>query len=192
MAGSVQRMLAQSALRLALLTLPATLRDGVEADLQESMPGAGDPRDPASLWLMAREVLAVAWHYQAECHRTHASRLQLSALLAGCASLMFLVPLALRTAWLGWASVQPEPTLSVPLLNLGLSLSAALAAGLVLGLFSPKQPHLAGSPNLVFAVLVLIAFSHHATPQALGGIAALIAGLWLGRKRQTQRWKDPH
>jgi hypothetical protein len=191
MAGFLHRLSAQCALRLALLTLPASLREGIGADLQESMSEQADPHSAAALWAMSREVLGVAWHYQAECHRTHASRLQLSALLAGCASLMFLVPPALRTAALGWTSVQPGSSLSAPLLDLVIALCAALSAGLVLGSFAPKQPHLAGSQNLVFAVLVLIAFSHHALPDALCGIAALGAGLWLGQRRRPESWTDP-
>ncbi len=191
MAGSAPYLMAQAMLRLALLTLPANLRECIEADLQESMPERADSNDATQVWAMAREVLGVAWHYQAECHRTHASRLQLSALLAGCASLMFLVPPALRTVALGWASVQPDSSLPGPLLNMGLSLCAAVAAGLVLGSFAPKQPHLAGSQNMVLAVLVLIALSHHALPDAFGGIAALAAGLWLGRKRNPGRWIGP-
>lgn len=191
MAGPAQRMLAQSALRVAMLTLPANLRDGIEADLRESMPEPPDPHDPALLWDMAREVLGVAWHYQAESYQTHASRLQLSVLLAGCASLMFLVPPALRTAALGWASVQPEPSLPGSLLKPGLSLCAALAAGLVLGSFAPRHPYSAGTQTLVSVVLVVIALSHHALPDALCGIAALTAGLWLGRKRESNSWDDP-
>jgi len=191
MAGFLQRLSAQCALRLALLTLPADFREGIEADLQESMPEPADLHTPAAMWAMSREVLGVAWHYQAECHRTHASRLQLSALLAVCASLMFLVPLALRTAALGWASVQPESSLSTPLLDLGIALCAALSAGLVLGSFAPKQPHLAGSQTLIFAVLILIAFSHHVMLDALFGIAALGAGLWLGQRRRPESWTDP-
>lgn len=191
MAGFLPRLSAKCALRLALLTLPASLREGIEADLRESMPESADSRTPAALWAMSREVLGVAWHYQAECHHTHASRMQLSALLAGCASLMFLVPPALRTAALGWASVQPESYLSAPLLNLVIALCAALSAGLVLGSFAPKQPHLAGSQNSVFAVLVLIAFSHHAMQDALCGIAALGAGLWVGQRRRAESWSGP-
>lgn len=191
MPGFLPRLSAKCALQLALLTLPASLRESIEADLRESMPEPADSHNPAALWSMSREVLGVAWHYQAECHRAHASRLQLSALLAGCASLMFLVPPALRTAALGWASVQPESYLSGPLLNLVIALCAAFSAGLVLGSFAPKQPHLAGSQNFVFAVLVLIALSHHAVLDAIFGIAALGAGLWLGQRRRPESWSDP-
>ncbi len=183
-------IVARACLRLSLLALPAELRSGIEADLHESMPAGPEESSARGSWAMCREVLAIAWHYQAECHRTHEARLRLSVLLAACASLMFLVPPALRTALRGWSTVHQATAASGGPAGLLLSLCPALAAGLVLGLFAPKQPHLAGSQNLVVAVLVLIAFSHHEWPQALAGIAAMALGLWLGRVRRRVGLED--
>lgn len=188
--------LARLGLRLALLTLPAALRQGIEADLMESMVPPSGPRVPPTpsarqLWAISHAVLGIAWHYQCECHRSHESRLHLSVLLAVCAALMFLVPPALRTAALGWSSVRDGDPVSEMLLGVMISMGAAAAAGVVLGRWAPTAPHLAGMRNLIVGWLAVIALAHPGWRDALAGLVALALGFWLGAGRRRAGLVDP-
>ncbi len=179
--------LAAQALRLALRTLPAPLRSGIEADLHESTPTAPGSPPARQLLRMTGQVLGIAWHYQIECHRSHEARLQFSALLAACAALLLLLPPALHTLALGWSSLGATARLADANPGLLTACGPALAAGLLLGRCASGPPHLTGSRSQATAALLLMSFAQHEFLHALASTAALVLGLWLGEVRQQDQ-----